>query len=85
VQVAATLLPTFDAPTLVMKVLVALLAIGFLAAIVFSWLYELTPEGLKRDGEVDRAQSIAPLTARRMDRLMVLGMLAVIGMVAADR
>ena len=73
VQVAATLLPTFDAPAWVMKVLVALLAIGFLAAMVFSWLYELTPEGLKRDGEVDRAQSIAALTARRMDRLMFSG------------
>lgn len=48
VQVAATLLPTFDAPAWVMKVLVALLAICFLAAVVFSWLYELTPEGLKR-------------------------------------
>ena len=52
IQVAATLLPTFDAPAWVMKVLVALLAIGFAAALVFSWLYELTPDGLKRDGEV---------------------------------
>ncbi len=56
IQVAATLLPTFDAPAWVMKVLVALLAIGFLAAIVFSWLYELTPDGLKRDAEVDPAR-----------------------------
>ncbi len=85
VQVAATLLPTFDAPTWVMKVLVALLATGFVSALVFSWLYELTPEGLKRDGEVDHAQSIAPQTARRMDRLIVLGLVAVIGVVAADR
>jgi TolB-like protein len=85
VQVAATLLPTFDAPAWVMKVLVALLAIGFLAAIVFSWLYELTPDGLKRDAEVDPAQSIAPQTARRMDRLIFAGLLALIAVIAADR
>jgi TolB-like protein len=85
IQVAATLLPTFDAPTWVMKVLVALLAIGFLAAIVFSWLYELTPGGLKRDGEVTPDQSVAAATGKRMDRLLLIGMLAVIGVIAADR
>lgn len=85
VQVAATLLPTFDAPAWVMKVLVALLATGFLAVLVFSWLYELTPEGLKRDADVLPSESIAPQTARRMDRLIVLGLMAVIGVIAADR
>ncbi len=69
-QVAATLLPTFDAPSWVMKVLVVVLALGFLTALLFSWLYELTPEGLKRDSEVDPAKSIAPQTAQRMDRLI---------------
>ena len=49
-QVAATLLPVFDAPTWVMKALVALLAIGFFAALVFAWVFEWTPQGLKRDG-----------------------------------
>ncbi len=85
VQVAATLLPTFDAPTWVMKVLVALLAIGFLAAVVFSWLYELTPDGLKRDGDVSPEQSIAAQTARRMDRLIFAGLIALIAVIAADR
>ncbi len=85
VQVAATLLPTFDAPAWVMKVLVGLLAIGFVAAIVFSWLYELTPDGLKRDGEITPEQSIAAHTARRMDRLIFAGLLALIAVIAADR
>ncbi len=85
IQVAATLLPTYGAPVWVMKVLVALLAVGFLAAVVFSWLYELTPEGLKRDAEVDPARSIAPQTAQRMDRLILAGLAAVILVVAADR
>jgi TolB-like protein/Tfp pilus assembly protein PilF len=85
VQVAATLLPVFGAPGWVMKVLVGLLAFGFLAALVFSWIYELTPDGLKRDGEVTAAQSIAPQTARRMDRMLLVVMALALGYFAVDK
>lgn len=51
VQVAATLLPVFDAPAWIMKVLVGVLAVGFVVALVFSWIFELTPAGLVRDDE----------------------------------
>jgi len=78
VQVAA-LLPVFEAPAWVMKALVALLAIGFVAALVFSWVFELTPEGLKRDGDVPAAESIGPQTARRMDRMLLVGMALALG------
>ena len=70
-QVAATLLPVFGAPAWVMKALVAALAIGFFAALVFAWVFELTPEGLKRDADVPDAVSIAPQTGRRMDRAII--------------
>jgi len=36
------------------------MAIGFLAALVFSWVFEFTPDGLKCDGDVEVTQSIAP-------------------------
>ncbi len=85
VQVAATLLPVFDAPGWVMKVLVGLLAFGFLAALVFSWIYELTPDGLKRDGEVAATQSIAPQTARRMDRMIIVVMALALGYFALNK
>lgn len=85
VQVAATLLPVFGAPDWVMKVLVGLLAFGFLAALVFSWIFELTPDGLKRDGEMGAAQSIAPQTARRMDRMIIVVLLAALGYFAVDK
>jgi TolB-like protein len=54
-------------------------------ALVFSWLYELTPEGFRRDAEVDPARSIAPQTAQRMDRLIFAGVLALIAVIVADR
>lgn len=85
VQVAATLLPVFEAPGWVMRVLVALLAIGFVAALVFSWVYELTPEGIKRESEVAADASITRHTGRRMDRLILAGLGLAIAVVAADR
>ena len=51
-QVASTVLPMFGAPDWLPRSIVILLAIGFLPALIFSWVFELTPEGLKRDGEV---------------------------------
>ncbi len=72
VQVAGTLLPVFEAPGWLMKVLVGLLAIGLVAALVFSWLFELTPGGLRRDADVAPEQSIAPQTARKMERSILV-------------
>lgn len=85
VQVAATLLPVFEAPAWVMKALVAMLAIGFVAALVVAWVFELTPEGLKRDVEVPALGSFAPQTARRMDRMMIIALSLALAFFAFDR
>src|SRR6185369_16104769 len=75
VQVTSTVLPMFSVPEWLPRTIVALLAIGLLPTLVFAWVYELTPEGLKRDSEVSRERSIAPATGRRMDR-MIMAVLA---------
>lgn len=85
VQVAATLLPVFGAPEWVMKVLVGLLALGFLAALVFSWVFELTPDGLKRDDDVAAKESTAPQTAQRMNRMLLVVMALALGYFAVDK
>lgn len=72
IQVAGTLLPMFGVPDWVARSIVILLAIGVPAVLVFAWVFELTPEGLKRDAEVAPAAAIAPQTARRMDRMIML-------------
>jgi len=69
VQVAATLLPVFEAPAWLMKVLVVALAFGFLAALVFSWIYELTPAGLRRDEELVSGNEPYAGTERRLRRI----------------
>ena len=68
VQVTATILPMFGAPEWLPRTVVMLLAVAFVPALVFSWVYEITPEGLKREAEVDQHASITPDTGRRMDR-----------------
>ena len=84
-QVAGTVFPMFGAPDWVARSVVIVLAIGFIPALIVSWVFELTPDGLKRDGEVTRSESIAPQTARRMDVLLLVGLVAVVAVVAADR
>lgn len=85
VQVGATLLPVFEAPIWVMRVLVALLAIGLVPALVFAWVFELTPDGLKRDAEVPAAESIAPQTAQRMNRALIVVLLLALGYFTLDK
>src|SRR6266566_153329 len=70
-QVASTVLPMFGAPEWLPRSIVILLAIGLVPTLIFSWVFELTPEGLKRDEEVPPEQSIAPQTARRMNRMII--------------
>ncbi len=78
IQAASILLPTFDAPASAMKILVALLAIGFPIALGFSWAFEITPEGIKRESEVAPEQSIASHTGRRL-----IGLTIVLAVIAA--
>ncbi|PZR76908.1 MAG: hypothetical protein DLM73_01080 [Chthoniobacterales bacterium] len=85
VQVAGTVLPMFGAPDWLPRSIVILLAIGFIPALVFSWVFELTPEGLKRDEEVAPEQSIAPQTARRMDRMIIVVLALALGYFAFDK
>jgi TolB-like protein len=75
VQIATQVLPVFDVPTWTMRVVVIAVVLGFPFALVFAWFYELTPEGLKRENEVDRSQSVARSTGRRLDR-WIIGVLA---------
>jgi serine/threonine-protein kinase len=71
VQVAGTVLPMFGAPGWVPRTIVIVLAIGFIPALAFAWIFELTPDGIRRDEEVPPEKSIAPQTAQRMNRMII--------------
>ena len=84
-QVAGTVLPMFGAPDWLPRSVVILLAAGFIPALVFSWAFELTPDGIKRDAEVPLGQSTAPQTARRLDRLIIAVLLLALTYFGFDR
>ena len=85
VQVASTVLPMFGAPEWLPRSIVLLLAIGFLPALIFSWVFELTPEGLKRDDQVAVEKSIGPKIGRRMDRMIIVVLLLALAYFAFDK
>src|SRR5260370_34747914 len=66
-----------EVPAWANRLVVILMAIGFPAVLLFAWVYEITPEGLKPTVEVDPHRSIRKLTGQRLDRaimvLLVLG------------
>ena len=66
-QFADIVLENIAAPSWVMQVFMLALALGFPLALFFAWAFELTPEGLKKEKDVDRGQSITPKTGRRLD------------------
>jgi len=71
IQVSGTVLPMFDAPAWLPRSLVFLLAIGFVPALIFSWVFELTPQGLRREGDVPAEQSIMSDTGQRMNHMII--------------
>src|SRR5690349_4292726 len=85
VQVASTVLPMFGAPDWLPRSIVILLVIGFIPALIFSWLFELTPQGLKRDENVPAEQSIGPQTGRRMDRMIIVVLVVALAYFAIDK
>ena len=66
IQAASILFPTFEAPPWTMKVLVVLIALGFPVALIFSWAFEITPEGIKLESEIEAKKSIARRTGRKI-------------------
>jgi len=71
------------APIWAKEFVLLLLAIGFLVALIFAWVYEITPEGLKKGVDVDQTQSIVYKTGQKLNAavavLAVLGLAAIVG------
>jgi len=75
-QLSDVVLENIGAPEWVMQAVMLVLAAGFPLAIIFAWAFEMTPEGIKKEKDVDRSQSITSVTGRKLDR-MIIGILTV--------
>jgi TolB-like protein/Flp pilus assembly protein TadD len=78
-QIAELLLETFNAPDWTMKFIVVTLLIGFPIALFFAWAFELTPDGVKRESEVDRARSVRQQTGSKLDRVIIVILVIALG------
>ncbi|NND44184.1 MAG: tetratricopeptide repeat protein [Xanthomonadales bacterium] len=84
-QVVDLFLGYVDAPNWIMHVFLLFAGIGFIAAVVVSWAYEMTPEGIKREKDVDRGQSIVRDTGRKLDRIIIAFLAFAVVLLLADR
>jgi TolB-like protein/Tfp pilus assembly protein PilF len=66
IQAASIVLPTFEAPGWTMKILIAVLVIGFPLTVVLAWAFEITPEGIKLEKDVPASESITAHTGRKL-------------------
>src|SRR5206468_473738 len=66
IQAASIFFPAFDAPPWVMKIFIILVVFGFPIALIFSWAFEITPEGIKLESEIEPSKSIARRTGRKI-------------------
>jgi TolB-like protein len=85
IQVVETLFPVYGLSDGAIRLVVTLLAIGFLIALVLAWAFELTPEGLKKEKDVDRSQSITPQTGKKLDRVIMVALALALGYFALDK
>ncbi|MEE8464014.1 MAG: adenylyl cyclase, partial [Gammaproteobacteria bacterium] len=76
IQVVDVMFPALHVPEWAISITAALIIIGFPFALIFAWAFEITPEGIKREKEVDRSQSITTNTGRKLD-FMIIGALAI--------
>ncbi len=84
-QVAELALDSFAAPDWVIKTLLLLLVLGLPLALFFAWAFELTPEGIKKEKDVERSQSITRHTAHKLDRAIIIVLAVALGYFVVDK
>ncbi len=84
-QVLQLVFESFGTPPWAIKTVLVLLATGLPFALFFAWAFEMTPEGLKREHEVDRSQSIAPQTGSKLNFMIMAAMVLALAYFAWDK
>jgi TolB-like protein len=84
-QIVDVIMPVFELPDWAPKLIFLLLAIGLVPALIFSWVFEITPEGLKLDSEVDRTASIANKTGKKLDYIIIGTLAVAVALLLVDR
>jgi TolB-like protein/tetratricopeptide (TPR) repeat protein len=78
-QLSDILAPLLNLPETAQRYVLFALVIGFVPALIFAWAFEMTPEGLKKEKDVDRSQSVVPKAARSLDRTIIVVLALAVG------
>ena len=84
-QAADIVLDNIAAPVWLMQVLMLLMVIGLPVALVFAWAFELTPDGIKKEKEVDRSQSITQRTGQKLNRTITVVLVTAVAFLLVDK
>jgi len=85
IQVVETIFPAFGFDDGAVRIVTIIFGIGLVPTLIFAWAFELTPEGLKKESEVDRSQSITPHTGKKLDRMIMVVLALALGYFAFDK
>jgi TolB-like protein len=84
-QVIGSIVPIIEAPEWVSKAILIFLLAGFPIALLFAWAFELTPDGIKKESEVDRSESISSQTSGKINFIIIGSLVLIIGGFAYDK
>ncbi len=84
-QVADLAFDNFGSPEWVSKTVLFLLMLGLPLAIFFAWAFELTPEGIKKEADVDRTESITPQTGQKLNYVIIGVLVVAVGLLLSDK
>ena len=85
IQVIETIFPVFGFSDGSIRLIITILAIGFVPTLVFSWVFEITPEGLTKEVHVERESSITRYTGKKIDRAIMILLALALGYFAYDK
>ena len=85
IQVAETLFPVFGLSDASIRTVVILLALGLVPVTVLAWAFELTPEGLVREADVDHTSEASKASVRRLDRILIVALALAVSYFAFDK
>lgn len=84
-QIVAVISPALHLPILFSTITTVILAIAFPFVCIFAWAFELTPEGLKRTGEVDDAETIRELTGSKINYMLITALVIALAFIAYEK
>jgi len=84
-QAADIVLDNIAAPGWLMQALMFFMVIGFPIAVIFAWAFEMTPEGIKKEAEVDRSASVTRTTGKKLDRIIIAVLTTAVIFLLADK